>query len=97
MNKIILLLILFLSTNTGAENINGFEVEPINCIAALSIGRDESEATGDNNMLTLLTEVQNKIYLLLPDFPKYSLIQSKKRAIGGKATEIILACIEKYN
>ena len=97
MNRIFIILILLFSSNSWAENVNGFEIEPINCIAALSIGRDASETTGDSNMLRLLTDVQNKIYLLLPDFPKYSLIQSKKRAIGSKATEIVLACVEKYN
>ena len=97
MKKLTLLLAgLIIDSNVWAETINVFEVEPINCIAALSIGRDAAEITGNNELFRLPTDVQNNIYLLLPDFPKYSLIQSKKSAIGSKSTELVLACADKY-
>ena len=96
MKKLLVLLSLLLATNAWAESVNGFEVEPLNCIAALSIGRDAAEITGDKELFGLLTDVQNKIYLLLPDFPKYSLIQSRKKALGSNPTDLMLACIEEY-
>tara|TARA_B100001765_G_C19360597_1_gene274574 strand:+ start:73 stop:366 length:294 start_codon:yes stop_codon:yes gene_type:complete len=96
MKKLLVLLSLLLATNAWAESVNGFEVEPLNCIAALSIGRDAAEITGDKELFGLLTDVQNNIYLLLPDFPKYSLIQSRKKALGSNPTDLMLACIEEY-
>ena len=96
MKKLLVLLSLLLATNAWAESVNGFEVEPLNCIAALSIGRDAAEITGNKELFGLLTDVQNKIYLLLPDFPKYSLIQSRKKALGSNPTDLMLACIEEY-
>ena len=96
MKKLLVLLSLLLATNAWAESVNGFEVEPLNCIAALSIGRDAAEITGNKELFGLLTDVQNNIYLLLPDFPKYSLIQSRKKALGSNPTDLMLACIEEY-
>ena len=89
-------ILLLLATNAWTESVNGFEVEPLNCIAALSIGRDAAEITGEKELFGLLTDVQNNIYLLLPDFPKYSLIQSRKKALGSNPTDLMLACIEEY-
>ena len=96
MKKLSLILALALSANAWGESVNGFEVEPLNCIAALSIGRDAAEITGEKELFGLLTDVQNNIYILLPDFPKYSLIQSRKRALGSNPTDLMLACIEEY-
>ena len=96
MKKLLVLLSLLLATNAWAESVNGFEVEPLNCIAALSIGRDAAEITGNKELFGLLTDVQNNIYILLPDFPKYSLIQSRKKALGSNPTDLMLACIEEY-
>jgi hypothetical protein len=99
MKKITLLLSLTLSGYMVSETVKGYEIDPINCISALSIGRDAASDTGDNQLLSMLTNVQNNIYNLLPDFPKYSLIQSKKRSmksLGTGSTEIMLSCVEKY-
>ena len=89
-------ILVLLVTNAWGESVNGFEVEPLNCIAALSIGRDAAEITGEKELFGLLTDGQNNIYILLPDFPKYSLIQSRKRALGSNPTDLMLACIEEY-
>ncbi|MDB9813612.1 hypothetical protein OAC45_04020 [Gammaproteobacteria bacterium] len=99
MKKITLLLSLTLSGYMVSETVKGYEIDPINCISALSIGRDAASDTGNNQLLSMLTNVQNNIYNLLPDFPKYSLIQSKKRSmksLGTGSTEIMLSCVEKY-
>jgi hypothetical protein len=99
MRKITLLLSLTLSGYMVSETVKGYEIDPINCISALSIGRDAASDTGNNQLLSMLTNVQNNIYNLLPDFPKYSLIQSKKRSmksLGTGSTEIMLSCVEKY-
>ena len=96
MKKLFLISALLFSVNAWGESVNGFEVEPLNCIAALSIGRDAAEITGEKELFGLLTDVQNNIYILLPDFPKYSLIQSRKRALGSNPTDLMLACIEEY-
>tara|TARA_B100000963_G_C22121898_1_gene449411 strand:+ start:182 stop:496 length:315 start_codon:yes stop_codon:yes gene_type:complete len=99
MKKLILIIGLISSGYVTSETVRGYEIEPINCIAALSIGRDAASDTGNNQLLRMLTDVQNNIYNLLPDFPKYSLIQSKKRSmnsLGTGATEIMLSCIDKY-
>ena len=102
MRKLTLLLVgLIIGSNVWAEIINGFEIEPINCIAALSIGRDSAEIEGNNALLRFLTDVQNNIYALLPDLPKYDLILSKKTAIietwsGAFPTELVVACVAEY-
>ena len=99
MKKLILIISLISSGYLASETVKGYEIEPINCIAALSIGRDAASDTGNNQLLRMLTDVQNNIYNLLPDFPKYSLIQSKKRSmksLGTGSTEIMLSCVEKY-
>ncbi len=103
MRKLTLLLVgLIIGSNVLAEIINGFEVEPINCIAALSVGRDAAEIEGNNDLLRFLTDVQNNIYVLLPDFSKYDLIQSKKTKIietwsqGTYPTELVVACVGEY-
>tara|TARA_B100000674_G_C37224738_1_gene638585 strand:+ start:127 stop:441 length:315 start_codon:yes stop_codon:yes gene_type:complete len=99
MSKLILIISLISSVYLASETVRGYEIEPINCIAALSIGRDAASDTGNNQLLRMLTDVQNNIYNLLPDFPKYSLIQSKKssmNSLGNGATDIMLSCIEKY-
>ena len=102
MKKLTLLLAgLIIGSNVWAEIINGFQIEPINCIAALSIGRDSAEIEGNNELLRFLTDVQNNIYVLLPDLPKYDLILSKKTAIietwsGAFPTELIAACVVEY-
>ena len=96
MKKLFLISAILFSVNAWGESVNGFEVEPLNCIAALSIGRDAAEITGEKELFGLLTDVQNNIYILLPDFPKYSLIQSRKRALGSNPTDLMLACIDKY-
>ena len=99
LKKFILIISLITSGYLVSETVKGYEIEPINCIAALSIGRDAASDTGNNQLLRMLTDVQNNIYNLLPDFPKYSLIQSKKRSmnsLGTGATEIMVSCVEKY-
>ena len=111
MKKLTLLLAgLIIGSNVWAEIINGFEIEPITCIAALSIGRDSADLRierdwtvieGNNDLLRFLTDVQNNIYVLLPDLPKYDLILSKKTAIietwsGAFPTELIAACVVEY-
>ena len=99
MKKLVLIISLIYTSYSFNESIKGYEIEPINCIASLSIGRDAASDIGNNQLLRTLTEVQNNIYNLLPDFPKYSLIKSKKSsmsALGTGATEIMLSCIEKY-
>ena len=99
MSKLILIISLISSVYLASETVRGYEIEPINCIAALRIGRDAASDTGNNQLLRMLTDVQNNIYNLLPDFPKYSLIQSKKssmNSLGNGATDIMLSCIEKY-
>ena len=99
MKKLILIVSMTLSGYMMSESVRGYEIEPINCIAALSIGRDAASDTGNNQLLKMLTGVQNNIYNLLPDFPKYSLIQSKKKSmdsLGTGATEIMVSCVEKY-
>ena len=90
---------LTLSGYMVSESVRGYEIEPMNCLAALSIGRDAASKTGNNQLLRMLTDVQNNIYNLLPGFPKYSQIQSKKKSmnsLGTGATEIMVSCVEKY-
>ena len=99
MRKLVLIISLISTGYLFSESVRGYEIEPINCIAALSIGRDAASDVGNNQLLRILTDVQNNIYNLLPDFPKYSLIQSKKNSmnsLGNGATDIMLSCIEKY-
>ena len=99
MRKLVLIISLISTGYLFSESVRGYEIEPINCIAALSIGRDAASDVGNNQLLRILTDVQNNIYNLLPDFPKYSLIQSKKssmNSLGTGATDIMLSCIEKY-
>ena len=99
MKKLVLIISLISTGYLFSESVRGYEIEPINCIAALSIGRDAASDVGNNQLLRILTDVQNNIYNLLPDFPKYSLIQSKKNSmnsLGNGATDIMLSCIEKY-
>ena len=86
-------------SNADAETVKGYEIEPLNCIAALSIGRDVASSTGNNQLLRTLTEVQNNIYNSLKEWPKYSLIQARKDSmlkLGTGATEIMLSCINRY-
>ena len=98
MKKLILISALLFSFNTSSfpEAEEEFNVEPITCIAALSKGRDAAEITGERKLFSYLTDVQNDIYTLLPGFPKYSEIESIKSKFEKNPSDLILACIERY-
>ena len=99
MKKFIMIICFSFCCFSNVETVKSYEIEPLNCIAALSIGRDVASSTGNNQLLRTLTEVQNNIYNSLKEWPKYSLIQARKDSmlkLGTGATEIMLSCINRY-
>ena len=100
MKKLIIIIAFTFSIGARSESIEDYKIEPINCIAALSWCRDYAEYHGEKNLMRQCTNVQNNIYLKLPGFPEYSLIENKKRLMSEfnaeKQAEIMFACINKY-